>query len=281
MKIAFIGGGNMATALIGGMLKQGFAAADLSAVEPFETARAKLAAKFGIACAAAPGEALGNADVIVLAVKPQNMRDAAQAVAPYLGTQLIVSIAAGTRIVDLARWLGSPTATSPAPYSPYQSIVRCMPNTPALIGMGITGLYAAPAVSAAQRASAERILRAVGDVVWVSNEALIDPVTAVSGSGPAYVFYFLEAMAEAGIKLGLPADDVKRLALATFSGAAKLAAESPDDFATLRAKVTSKGGTTEAALKVMMERQVKEAIGGALAAASARGKELGELLGRD
>ena len=278
MKIAFIGGGNMATALIGGMLKQGFAAAELSAVEPFETARAKLAAQFGVACAAAPSAALGDADVIVLAVKPQNMRDAAQAVAPYLGAQLIVSIAAGTRIVDLSRWLGSPTAASPAPY---ESIVRCMPNTPALIGMGITGLYAAPAVSAAQRASAERILRAVGDVVWVANEALIDPVTAVSGSGPAYVFYFLEAMAEAGIKLGLPAGDVKRLALATFSGAAKLAAESPDDFATLRAKVTSKGGTTEAALKVMMERQVKEAIGSALAAASARGKELGEMLGRD
>ena len=278
MKIAFIGGGNMATALIGGMLKQGFAAAELSAVEPFETARAKLAAQFGVACAAAPSAALGDADVIVLAVKPQNMRDAAQAVAPYLGAQLIVSIAAGTRIVDLSRWLGSPTAASPAPY---ESIVRCMPNTPALIGMGITGLYAAPAVSAAQRASAERILRAVGDVVWVANEALIDPVTAVSGSGPAYVFYFLEAMAEAGIKLGLPAGDVKRLALATFSGAAKLAAESPDDFATLRAKVTSKGGTTEAALNVMMERQVKEAIGSALAAASARGKELGEMLGRD
>ncbi len=287
MKIAFIGGGNMATALIGGMLKQGFAAADLSAVEPFETARAKLAAQFGVACAGAPSAALGDVDVIVLAVKPQNMRDAAQAVAPYLNAQLIVSIAAGTRIVDLARWLGSTAATSPTPYSPYtpytpyQSIVRCMPNTPALIGMGITGLYAAPAVSAAQRASAERILRAVGDVVWVENEALIDPVTAVSGSGPAYVFYFLEAMAEAGVKLGLPAADVKRLALATFSGAAKLAAESPDDFATLRAKVTSKGGTTEAALKVMMEREVKEAIGSALAAASARGKELGELLGRD
>ena len=299
MKIAFIGGGNMATALIGGMLKQGFAAADLSAVEPFETARAKLAAQFGVACTAAPSAALGEVDVILLAVKPQNMRDAAQAVAPYLNAQLIVSIAAGTRIVDLSRWLGSTAATSPTPYpphspyspyspytpytpyTPYESIVRCMPNTPALIGMGITGLYAAPAVSAAQRVSAERILRAVGDVVWVENEALIDPVTAVSGSGPAYVFYFLEAMAEAGVKLGLPAEDVKRLALATFSGAAKLAAESPDDFATLRAKVTSKGGTTEAALKVMMERQVKEAIGSALAAASARGKELGEMLGRD
>lgn len=278
MKIAFIGGGNMATALIGGMLKQGFAAADFSAVEPFETARTKLAAQFGVACTAAPSAALGDMDAIVMAVKPQNMREAAVTVAPFLKAQLIVSIAAGVRIENLARWLGSTTGTAS---SPYASIVRCMPNTPALIGMGITGLYAAPAVSAAQRASAERILRAVGDVVWLENEALIDPVTAVSGSGPAYVFYFLEAMAEAGVKLGLPADDVKRLALATFSGAAKLAAESPDDFATLRAKVTSKAGTTEAALKVMIERQVKEAIGVAIHAASARGKELGEMLGRD
>ena len=278
MKIAFIGGGNMATALIGGMLKQGFAAADISAVEPFETARTKLAAQFDIACTAAPSAALGNADAIVMAVKPQNMRAAAQAVAPFLTRQLIVSIAAGIRIVDLARWLGSTGGATPAPYA---SIVRCMPNTPALIGMGITGLYAAPAVSPAQREGAERILQAVGEVVWVSEEALIDPVTAVSGSGPAYVFYFLEAMMDAGVKLGLPAADVKRLALATFSGAARLAAESPDDFATLRAKVTSKAGTTEAALNVMMERQVKEAIGSALAAASARGKELGEMLGRD
>lgn len=296
MKIAFIGGGNMATALIGGMLKQGFAAADVSAVEPFEAARAKLAAQFGIACRAAPSAALGEADVVVMAVKPQNMRAAAATLVPFLGAQLIVSIAAGIRIADLARWLAGPSgAALAAPESAadsadsagraastnYSAIVRCMPNTPALIGMGITGLYAAPAVNATQRASAERILRAVGDVVWVENEALIDPVTAVSGSGPAYVFYFLEAMAEAGVKLGLPADDAKRLALATFSGAAKLAAESPDDFATLRAKVTSKGGTTEAALKVMMERQVKEAIGSAVLAASTRGTELGEMLGRD
>ena len=278
MNIAFIGGGNMATALIGGMLKQGFAAADISAVEPFGSARTKLATQFGIACAAAPSAALGDVAVIVMAVKPQNMREAAQAVAPFLTTQLIVSIAAGIRIVDLARWLGGRAGAALAPYA---SIVRCMPNTPALIGMGITGLFAAPAVSAAQRASAERILRAVGDVVWVADETLIDPVTAVSGSGPAYVFYFLEAMAEAGAKLGLAADDARRLALATFSGAAKLAAESPDDFATLRAKVTSKGGTTEAALKVMTERQVKEAIGSAMVAASARGTELGEMLGRD
>ena len=282
MKIAFIGGGNMATALIGGLLKQGFAATDISAVEPFEAARAKLTAQLGIACTAAPSAALGGMDVIVMAVKPQNMREAAQAVATYLkpptttpaAQQLIVSIAAGTRIADLARWLG-------VGGKPHHTIVRCMPNTPALVGLGITGMCAAPSVSAEQRATAERILHAVGEVVWVKSEALIDPVTAVSGSGPAYVFYFLEAMIEAGTRLGLDAASAKRLAIATFTGAAKLAADSSDDLATLRANVTSKGGTTAAALQVMIERQVKEAIGSAVEAASARGRELGEMLGRD
>ena len=296
MKIAFIGGGNMATALIGGLLKQGFLAADISVVEPFEAARARLAAQSGIVCTAAPSADLGDVAVIVMAVKPQNMREAAQAVAPYLkpqmtmqattqgatpqtaaaqaAQQLIVSIAAGTRIADLARWL---RVNGKA----HNTIVRCMPNTPALVGLGITGMCAAPGVSADQCATAERILRAVGEVVWVESEALIDPVTAVSGSGPAYVFYFLEAMIEAGTRLGLDAASAKRLAIATFTGAAKLAADSTDDLATLRANVTSKGGTTAAALQVMMERQVKEAIGSAVEAASARGRELGEMLGRD
>jgi pyrroline-5-carboxylate reductase len=158
--------------------------------------------------------------------------------------------------------------------------VRTMPNTPALVGMGITGMFAAPAVSAEQRAAAERVMRAVGEVVWIKEEALIDPVTAISGSGPAYVFYFLEALAEAGTQLGLDAHDAKRLALATFAGAAKLAADSPDDFATLRTKVTSKGGTTAAALAVMADQQVKEAIIAAAHAASARGREMGEQLGQ-
>ncbi len=283
MKIAFIGGGNMATALIGGLRKQGFAAADISAIEPFEAARARLTTQFGIACTAAPSAALGTVDVIVMAVKPQNMREAAQAVAPHLkpqtaaapaAQQLIVSIAAGTRIADLARWLGVAGKV-------HNTIVRCMPNTPALVGLGITGMCAAADVSQDQRASAERILRAVGEVVWVESEALIDPVTAVSGSGPAYVFYFLEAMIEAGIRLGLDAASAKRLAIATFTGAAKLAADSTDDLATLRANVTSKGGTTAAALQVMLDAQLKETIGRAVEAASARGKELGEMLGRD
>ena len=270
LKISFIGGGNMATALIGGLLRQGASAANISVVEPFEAARAKLTQDFGVACTAAPGAGVAASELIVMAVKPQNMREAAAAVAPQLKQQLVLSIAAGTRVADLSRWLGG-----------HPAIVRTMPNTPALIGMGITGMFAASAVSTAQRAAAEQVLRAVGDVVWINDEALIDPVTAISGSGPAYVFYFLEALAEAGVKLGLDAADAKRLALATFAGAAKLAADSPDDFATLRSKVTSKGGTTAAALAVMAERQVKEAIIAAAEAASARGREMGALLGKD
>lgn len=270
IKISFIGGGNMATALIGGMLRQGANAASISVVEPFGAARAKLAQEFGVTATATPGAELRASDLVVLAVKPQNMREAASAVAPHLDHQLVLSIAAGTRVADLSRWLGG-----------HQAIVRTMPNTPALIGMGITGMFAASSVSADQRAAAERVMRAVGDVVWVDNESLIDPVTAISGSGPAYVFYFLEALAEAGATLGLNADDAKRLALATFAGAAKLAADSPDDFATLRTRVTSKGGTTAAALAVLAERQVREAIIAAASAASARGREMGEQLGKD
>ena len=270
MKISFIGGGNMATALIGGLLRQGASAAHISVVEPFEAARAKLTQDFGVACTATPGAGVAASELIVMAVKPQNMREAAAAVAPQLKQQLVLSIAAGTRVADLSRWLGG-----------HPAIVRTMPNTPALIGMGITGMFAASAVSTGQRAAAEQVLRAVGDVVWIDDEALIDPVTAISGSGPAYVFYFLEALAEAGVKLGLDAADAKRLALTTFAGAAKLAADSPDDFATLRSKVTSKGGTTAAALAVMAERQVKEAIIAAAEAASARGREMGAQLGKD
>ncbi len=270
MKMAFIGGGNMAAALIGGMVRQGMDVGSILVVEPFDAARTKLKLEFDIHCIDSASAALAEVDAIVMAVKPQNMREAAQSIAPHLHGQLVVSIAAGTRITDLARWLGG-----------HGSIVRCMPNTPALVSMGITGMFAAPAVKPAQRADAERILRAVGEVVWLHSEALLDPVTAVSGSGPAYVFYFLEAMAEAGAKLGLDPADAKKLALATFAGAARLAADSPDDFATLRTKVTSKGGTTEAALNVMAERRVKEAIVAAMEAASARGTELGVLLGKD
>jgi pyrroline-5-carboxylate reductase len=270
MKISFIGGGNMATALIGGLLKQGFAAGDLHVVEPGAAARQKLAGEFAITVSAQADATLAQADVIVMAVKPQNMREAAGAVAPHLSAQLVLSIAAGIRLADLSRWLGG-----------HARLARAMPNTPALIGAGIAALYAPGAVDAAGRAGAERILGAVGRAVWVESEALLDPVTAVSGSGPAYVFYFLEAMQQAGRELGLPEATVKDLALETFIGAARLAAQSPETFATLRERVTSKGGTTAAALQVMSQQNVKDAIVAALKAASARSQELGDEMGRD
>jgi pyrroline-5-carboxylate reductase len=270
MKISFIGGGNMATALICGLLKQGFAAGDMHVVEPGEAARAKISGELAVAASAAADAALARAEVILLAVKPQNMREAAGAVAPHLSGQLVLSVAAGIRLTDLSRWLGG-----------HQRLVRAMPNTPALIGAGITALYAQMAVDAAGRAGAERILGAVGSIVWVEEEALLDPVTAVSGSGPAYVFYFLEAMAEAGRELGLPEATVRQLALETFIGASRLALQSPDSFATLRERVTSKGGTTAAALQVMSGKHVKDAIVAALKAASARSQELGDEMGRD
>jgi len=270
MKISFIGGGNMATALIGGLLKEGYSASDIHVVEPGELPRQALVRDFGVTVSNSADAALAGADVIVMAVKPQNMREAAGAVAPHLSRQLVVSIAAGIRIADLSRWLGG-----------HALVTRCMPNTPALIGAGITALYAPPAVDSDGRASAERILGAVGRAVWVADEALLDPVTAISGSGPAYVFYFLEAIAEAGRELGLPEATVKDLAIETFIGAARLAAQSADSFANLRERVTSKGGTTAAALTVMNDRSVKDALVAALKAASARSRELGDEMGKD
>jgi len=271
MKISFIGGGNMATAFIGGLLKQGFSAGDFHVVDPYAPGREKLTREFGVATSpAATQEALALCDVIVMAVKPQQMREACAAVAPHLKAQLVLSIAAGIRLPDLSRWLNG-----------YRRLIRTMPNTPALIGAGITAMYADEAVDADGRAAAERILAAVGRALWVAEEALLDPVTAVSGSGPAYVFYFLEAMEKAGQELGLPDKTVRDLALETFIGAARLASQSPESFATLRERVTSKGGTTAAALQVMDQHGMKNAFVEALKAASARSREMGDELGKD
>jgi len=190
--------------------------------------------------------------------------------APHLTRQLVLSIAAGIRSVDLARWLGG-----------YDAIVRTMPNTPALIGMGVTGLAAQPGVSAAQREQADAVMRAVGKTVWLEDESQIDPVTAVSGSGPAYVFFFLEAMQEAALQMGLTPQQGRELALATFTGAAQLAAQADEPVEVLRQRVTSKGGTTHAAISSMEAAGVKQAIVAAMQAAAARGKELGEELGKD
>lgn len=270
MKIAFVGGGNMASALIGGLIARGVKRNTLSAIEIVPVARSRVARKFGIHASAAADKVTAGADTLVFAVKPQDMRVAAAALAGRAPGKLVISIAAGIRLGDLSRWLGG-----------YRRIVRCMPNTPALIGAGASGLCALPEVSAAERRRAERILGAVGKVVWVKDEALLDPVTAVSGSGPAYVFWFIEQLAAAGESLGLTPEISRKLALETVLGSAKLAAQSADSPSVLRERVTSKGGTTEAAFRVFDEERLAERLRRAIEAASRRGAELGELLGKD
>lgn len=270
MSITFIGGGNMATALIGGLVARGADAATISVVEPLHEARARLVEQFGIACFESAAEAAPLGDIAVLAVKPQQMREACHALRPHLGDRAVLSIAAGIRLADIARWLGGATR-----------LVRCMPNTPALIGAGISGVYARPEVDAAGRAGIQRILEAAGKVVWVDDESLLDPVTALSASGPAYVFYFLEALQQAAAEMGLPPDVGAVLAVEMVRGSAELAARSSEPAATLRERVTSKGGTTERALASMEADHVKAAIVRALHAANRRAHELGDELGRD
>jgi pyrroline-5-carboxylate reductase len=270
MKITFIGGGNMAAALIAGLAGQLTAGANIHVVDPNADQLARLAASYGVSTAQQVDESAGRSDVIVLAVKPQQMREVAANLLPHLrgANALLLSIAAGIRGADLARWLGG-----------YGAIVRTMPNMPALIAQGITGMVAMDGVSEAQKAMADDIMKAVGATVWLDDEALIDPVTAVSGSGPAYVFYFIEAMQQAAQELGLSAEQGKQLALATVVGAAQLAARSPDEVAVLRERVTSKGGTTYAALTSMERSGVKQAVIDAIKAAATRGRELGDELG--
>ena len=260
----------MATALIAGLAGQLADATDLHVVDPDAEALARLAQQYGVSTASGIGAQVADSDVVVLAVKPQQMRDVAASLAPQLRGQLLLSIAAGIRIADLSRWLGG-----------YGAIVRSMPNTPALIGMGITGMVAQAGVSEAQRNAADQVMRAVGKTVWLDDEAKIDPVTAVSGSGPAYVFFFLEAMQQAALEMGLSAEQGRELALATFTGAAQLAAQSGDPVEVLRQRVTSKGGTTYAAITSMEGAGVKQAIIDAMKAAAARGRELGDELGKD
>ena len=269
MKLSFIGGGNMAAALIAGLAGQMTAGENIHVVDPNPGQLERLAS-FGVTTSGSIDAQVAGSDVIVLAVKPQQMKDVAAALAPFLqGQPLLLSIAAGIRSADLSRWLGD-----------YAAIVRCMPNTPALIGQGITGMVAMSGVSDEHKTAADNIMKAVGQTVWLDHEDLIDPVTAVSGSGPAYVFFFIEAMQQAAVELGLSPEQGKQLALATFTGAAQLAAQSSDDVAVLRERVTSKGGTTYAALQSMEGAGVKQAIVAAVKAAAARGVELGDELGR-
>lgn len=270
MKIAFLGGGNMANALIGGLLAQGFDRSAVCVIEMDPSAREKLAARHAVRVSAAQDAATREADTLVLAVKPQDMKQALGSLGGGLDDKLVISVAAGLRLADLSRWLGG-----------HRRLVRCMPNMPALIGAGITALYAMPGVSAEERGRAEKVLGAVGEVVWVGDEALLDPVTAVSGSGPAYVFWLIEQLAAGGERLGLAAEIARKLAVHTVLGAARLAAQSVSAPGTLREQVTSKGGTTEAALRVFDEERIAERFQRALAAASRRGAELGEQLGKE
>lgn len=267
MNICFIGGGNMATALIGGLLKRGFLPAQQRVVELNADNRAKLQQEFGVHATEDLAAGITGSEIIVLAVKPQQLREVAMQLAPLLTGQLLISIAAGIRANDLARWLKT------------QNLVRAMPNTPALIQSGMTGLYAMPSIGKTQREQAQSILAAVGETLWVQDEAMLDAVTAISGSGPAYVFYFIEAMQQAARELGFNDEDAHRLSIDTFLGAAKLADASTDDVSLLRARVTSKNGTTERALLSMDANNVKQHIITAAKAAATRAREMGDELG--
>ncbi|MFZ6777374.1 pyrroline-5-carboxylate reductase [Undibacterium sp. Ji83W] len=268
IKIAFIGGGNMANALIGGLLKNLTTAEHIHVIDLNQSSLDKLASDFGVGTALAADARLAQMDAIILAVKPQQLREVVQGLAPYLDQQLLISIAAGIRATDMARWLGG-----------YEKIVRTMPNTPALIGQGMTGLFALAGVSPEQKQMAEHIMQAVGATTWLDDESLLDAVTAVSGSGPAYVFYFIEAMQQAATELGLSPEQGLQLAMTTFTGAAQLALQATEPVSVLRERVTSKGGTTYAALTSMENAGVKQAIVSGIKAAAARGKELGDEFG--
>ena len=265
--IAFIGGGNMASAIIGGLIRQGLPADRVLVIEPFAEARAKLAADHGIQALEQAGPALAQAALVVWAVKPQVFKEAAAPVRAHAANALHLSVAAGIPSDSIARWLGT------------ERIVRAMPNTPALVGQGMTGLFPRAAVTVEDQQRVEQALASTGELLWVAAEAQLDAVTALSGSGPAYVFYFLEAMVQAGAAMGLPAEQAQRLAVATFAGATELARRSDEPLATLRQRVTSKGGTTYAAITSMQQDQVAEAFQRAMQAAEQRARELGQEFG--
>jgi pyrroline-5-carboxylate reductase len=267
LSIAFIGGGNMATAIVGGLLKQGVAPSQLLVVDPTEAARERMAS-LGARTLAQADASLAQAQVVVWAVKPQQFKEAAQACAAHTSQALHYSVMAGLRTADMAKWLGTPR------------VVRAMPNTPALVGLGMTGLYAGVDVTDEERALVSALVAPTGQSMWLPQEADLDAVTALSGSGPAYVFYVLEAMIAAAEKLGLSSEQGRTLALATLGGATELARQSSDSPATLRQNVTSKGGTTYAAITTLEERGVKAAVMDAIEAAHKRAGELGDEFGR-
>lgn len=267
-RIAFVGGGNMASAIIGGLIRQGLPAARIAVVEPVADARARLQQQFGVQAQELAGPQLAGAGLVVWAVKPQTFKDAAAPARPHVAQALHLSVAAGIRSDSIAEWVGS------------ERIVRSMPNTPALVGKGMTALYARPAVGEADKARVEQVVATTGEHLWVEQEQHLDAVTALSGSGPAYVFYFLEAMTQAGAEMGLAPAQARRLAVATFAGASELARASEDPLHVLRERVTSKGGTTHAAITSLDSDNVKAAFIRALHAADRRARELGDEFGR-
>lgn len=264
-KLAFIGGGNMAGALIGGLVKRGVAGSHLVVADPSPDQLQRLQRDYGIATTADNAAAVKDAEVVVIAVKPQQIRTVAQMLAGPLATSrpLVISVAAGIPHAALSRWLGAGVP-----------VVRTMPNRPALNGFGATGLYAPESVGAAHRALAETIMAAVSATVWVDHESQMDTVTALSGSGPAYFFLFMEALEAAARERGLPADVAHQLTLETAFGAAQMARQSPDSLSTLREQVTSKGGTTAAALAVLDAAGLRAIVAHAVAAADRRSAEL-------
>jgi len=267
LPMAFVGGGNMANALIGGLIRHGAASSAIRVVEPFAATAQALQAQHGVAVQPAADASLKDCALVVWAVKPQVFKEAALLTAPFVANALHLSVAAGITSNSIAQWLHT------------ERVVRAMPNTPALVGLGQTGLYARSAVSQAEKAAITDMMGLMGESLWVDTEDLLDAVTALSGSGPAYVFYFLEAMVDAGVHMGLTPAQAHQLAVGTFVGASELARSSSETPAVLRERVTSKGGTTFAALSVMQEKGLHAILLKAMQAAQERAKNLGQELG--
>jgi pyrroline-5-carboxylate reductase len=266
-RIAFIGGGNMASAIIGGLIKQGIAPQNICVLEPSPEARQLLDHNFGIAALAQANDELTTADLVIWAVKPQAFKEATATIAPFVTRALHLSVAAGIRSDSIAAWLGT------------ERVVRAMPNTPALVGKGITGLFARVGASDADRTRVQQVISTTGESLWFDTEDKLDVVTALSGSGPAYVFYFMEAMVMAGTEMGLSREEANQLAIATFVGASDLAQSSADSPPVLRQRVTSKGGTTAAAISSMEDNDVRALFIDAMYAARERAKTLGDEFG--
>lgn len=267
-KIGLIGGGNMGSCLVGGLIRHGHPSQQILVVDHNEQHRAQLEQKWEVFTTATPKDIISQVQILVLAVKPQSMREVIEEIAPIIDPQqtLLVSIAAGITTKQIQRWL----------LHPEFPIVRAMPNTPALLGVGITGLYATPQVNSTRLRQAETLLKALGEVVWIKDEALMDVVTALSGSGPAYFFYMMEGLIKSAITLGLPPEIASKLTLNTALGSATMALHSNEDITTLREKVTSKGGTTEQGINVLKDGKLQDLLVKTLTAATSRGKTLSE-----